>query len=81
VINVGAGQRLSITGLYRAMEEIAGAELPPIHGAARVGDVRDSLASLDRARRLLGYEPSAAWKEGLARTIAWYREQLRPPIG
>jgi nucleoside-diphosphate-sugar epimerase len=81
VINVGAGQRLSINDLYRAMEEIAGAELPPIHGSARVGDVRDSLASLARARRLLGYKPSAAWKDGLARTLSWYREQLRSSIG
>jgi nucleoside-diphosphate-sugar epimerase len=76
VINVGAGERLSINALYRAMEEIAGADLPPIHGPARRGDVRDSLASLDRARRLLGYEPSAAWKVGLARTMTWYRERL-----
>jgi len=79
VINVGAGDRLSINDLYRAMEETAGVVLPPIHGPARPGDVRDSLASLDRARRLLGYDPSSAWKDGLARTLAWYREQLRSP--
>ena len=81
VINVGAGERLSVNALYRAMEEIAGVELPPIHGPARPGDVRDSLASLDRARRLLGYEPRAAWKDGLARTMRWYREQIVPSRG
>jgi len=76
VINVGAGERLSINALYRAMEEIAGVTLPPIHGPTRPGDVRDSLASLDRARHLLGYEPSAGWRAGLVRTMAWYREQM-----
>jgi UDP-glucose 4-epimerase len=80
VINVGAGERLSINKLYRAMEESAGVELRPIHGPVRPGDVRDSFASLDRARRVLGYEPTAAWKDGLARTMTWYRERLRSSI-
>jgi nucleoside-diphosphate-sugar epimerase len=74
VINVGAGERLSINALYHAMEEIAGVDLPPEHGPDREGDVRDSLASLERARRLLGYAPAATWKDGLARTLDWYRD-------
>ena len=36
---------------------------------ARVGDVRDSLASLDRSRRVLGYEPVVSLEEGLRRTV------------
>jgi UDP-N-acetylglucosamine 4-epimerase len=56
------------------MEEIAGVDLPPEHGPDREGDVRDSLASLERARRLLGYAPAATWKDGLARTLDWYRD-------
>jgi nucleoside-diphosphate-sugar epimerase len=79
VINVGAGERISINALYRAMEEIAGIEIAAVHGPARAGDVRDSLASLARAHALLGYEPSTAWKDGLARTMAWYRESLLAP--
>jgi UDP-glucose 4-epimerase len=79
VINVGVGERLSINTLYRAMSEIAGVDLAPIHGPARPGDVRDSLASLARARALLGYAPNAAWKDGLAQTMSWYREQIVAP--
>jgi nucleoside-diphosphate-sugar epimerase len=67
-------ERLSINALYHAMEEIAGVDLPPEHGPDREGDVRDSLASLERARRLLGYAPAATWKDGLARTLDWYRD-------
>ncbi len=76
VINIGAGQRISINALYRAMAQIAGCDLEPIHAPARLGDVRDSLASLDRARRLLGYEPRVHWRDGLATTMDWYRERL-----
>jgi nucleoside-diphosphate-sugar epimerase len=38
--------------------------------------VRHSLASLERARSLLGYEPAVHWRAGLARTVDWYRERL-----
>lgn len=76
VINVGAGERVSLNQLYDAMAEDLGSDLRPSYGPDRVGDVRHSLASLDRARALLGYEPSVDWRTGLARTAAWYRERL-----
>jgi nucleoside-diphosphate-sugar epimerase len=73
VVNIGAGERLSIEELFRAMAEIAGGTVDPIHAPPRVGDVHDSLASLARAREALGYEPRSGWKDGLVRTMAWYR--------
>jgi nucleoside-diphosphate-sugar epimerase len=76
VINVGGGDQISIRAIYLAMARIAGSPLEPIHAAPRVGDVRDSLASLDRARALLGYEPRVAWEAGLATTMSWYRGRL-----
>jgi nucleoside-diphosphate-sugar epimerase len=79
VINVGAGERVSILDLYRAMAGLVGSELEPIFAPARAGDVRDSLASIERARALLGYAPRVGWREGLARTVAWYRERAVPP--
>jgi nucleoside-diphosphate-sugar epimerase len=41
----------------------------PRHEAARPGDVRDSLASLERAQELLGYEPQVELRTGLATTV------------
>ena len=76
VINVGGGERISINQLYAAMAEHLGSELAPEHLPERAGDVRHSLASLDRARELLGYEPAVHWKDGLGRTIDWYRARL-----
>ncbi len=72
VINVGGGVAISINQLYRAIAQELGRSLEPIYAPAREGDVRDSLASLDRARELLGYEPTVGWREGLSRTVAWY---------
>jgi nucleoside-diphosphate-sugar epimerase len=42
----------------------------PSHEPERAGDVRDSLASLDRAQSLLGWKPTIGLDEGLARTLA-----------
>ncbi len=76
VINVGGGERISILALHRAMAKIAGSRAEAAHATARAGDVRHSLASLDRARSLLGYEVVVPFEDGLARTMAWYRERL-----
>ena len=76
VINVGGGDRISILALYRSMAKISGVGADPLHAPRRAGDVRHSLASLDRARSLLGYEPRVPFEEGLARTMAWYKSRL-----
>jgi len=74
IINVGGGERISILELYGAMAEALGSDLEPVLGEERAGDVRHSLADLERAQQLLGYRPSVSWREGLARTIEWYRD-------
>jgi UDP-glucose 4-epimerase len=77
VINIGNGARITLHDLYQALSEELGVHIDVRHAPARAGDVRDSLASLEKARALLGYQPRVGWREGLARTVAWYRENLR----
>jgi nucleoside-diphosphate-sugar epimerase len=70
VFNVGVGERIRLLDLVASLNTILGtsfeAELLP----ARAGDVRDSLASLERIRRVLGYQPQISFEEGLRRTVA-----------
>ncbi len=75
VFNVGAGASISLLELYRAMAQELGSDLEPLFAPAREGDVRDSLASLERARTVLGYEPAVHWRDGLRETLAWYRSR------
>ena len=77
VINVGAGERISLNDLYGAMCEILDAPIAPEYLEERAGDVRHSLADLTRAKELLGYEPRVPWRDGLETTLAWYRERFR----
>jgi UDP-glucose 4-epimerase len=73
VINVGTGQSVTILELYRRIAELAGFDVEPSHAPPRAGDVPHSLASIQRARDWLGYEPRVQLTEGLRRTLDWYR--------
>lgn len=75
VINVGTGRRVSINELYGRLARLAGFEGLASHAPARAGDVPHSLASIERAREKLGFEPGVSLDEGLQRTLAWYRQR------
>ncbi|WP_435022661.1 SDR family oxidoreductase (plasmid) [Tundrisphaera sp. TA3] len=68
-INVGTGRRISLLDLVAAINDSLGTDLVPEFRPDRPGDVRDSQASLDRARALIGYEPIVDFEEGLRRTL------------
>jgi UDP-glucose 4-epimerase len=74
MVNVGAGQRASLLELVRLVGEATGREVALDHRPPRGGDVRDSLASLERARAVLGYEPMVALPDGIGRLWEWLRE-------
>ena len=72
-INVGCGQRVTLNELVRMIGRLVGRPIQPVYEAVRAGDVRHSLAGIEKAGRLLGYTPSVALEEGLRRTIEWLR--------
>jgi UDP-glucose 4-epimerase len=74
VCNVAAGARTSLNQLLAEIRRQTGAQVEAIHDPPRGGDVRDSLASLERSRELLGYEPSVDLREGLRITVAHFAE-------
>ena len=74
VVNIGAGSRISLLELVALAEEVTGKSVTVRHQPERPGDVRDSQASLDRAREVLAYEPKVDVREGLAKLWAWYAE-------
>ena len=64
---------MSLNQLFRAVRDLVKVAIEPKYGDVRAGDVRDSQADIEKARRLLGYEPTVAFEEGLRRTVEWYR--------
>jgi len=73
--NVGTGQRVSLNQVLRLLQQIAGKNLEAKYESAREGDIRDSLADIQLAHEVLGYEPAVPFEEGLQRTYAWYQAQ------
>jgi nucleoside-diphosphate-sugar epimerase len=81
VINVATGSRISLNELLRTLNAIAGANVEPVYAEPRVGDVRDSLADISKAKQLLGYTPLIGLEEGLKRTLAWARTESATAAG
>jgi nucleoside-diphosphate-sugar epimerase len=75
-INVATAHRISLRQLFEAVKREVGSTLEPVYAEPRAGDVRDSLADIKKAERLLGYTPVVGFDDGLRRTVAWYRESM-----
>ncbi len=73
VYNIGTGTRQSILGLAKDLNRLLHTDIEPVFCPARLGDVRHSLACVDRARQIMGYRPAVSFREGLARTVDSYR--------
>ena len=82
IYNTAYGERTTLNNLVGYLKEYLSAYDPeiakvePTHGPYRVGDIPHSLASVEKARRLLGYEPKYSMKEGLKEAVKWYWKNL-----
>jgi len=76
VMNLATGGRVTLVELAQKINVLLGTAIAPFHDESRTGDIKHSRASIDKARRLLGYDPIISFDEGLARTVEWYRAQV-----
>ena len=71
VYNVGTGSSVTLLELLGALNRILGKSAEPVHGPARLGDIRHSRAMIGSIRAELGYAPAVPFEEGLRRTMKW----------
>lgn len=81
IINVASGQETSVNALVRELLAALDCDVPILHEAARLGDVRRHCGAIELARELIGFAPQTDLREGLAETVAWYRGELASPAG
>jgi UDP-glucose 4-epimerase len=72
-INVACGKQYNLLELLAGINQALGTKVEPVYEPPRAGDVRDSLADITLARRLLKFEPTVDFQEGLRRTVDFYR--------
>lgn len=75
VFNVACGENISVNELWNTLKQAAKSDVNAIYGPDRQGDVRDSLADISKAERLLGYQPRFTVREGLRITWEWFVNQ------
>jgi UDP-glucose 4-epimerase len=76
VINIACGQRVTINEIIGLINRILGKNVKPSYQPSRAGDVKHSLASIDLAQKIIGYEPVVSFQDGLRNAIAWYKDNL-----
>lgn len=74
VYNIAKGEQTTLNELFNILKEIAGKNIDPVHGPARSGDIKHSLADISKAKRLLGYHPATSPADGLRKTFDWYKK-------
>jgi len=81
--NTAAGGRETLNNLFRTIanglqKRVSGLKISePIYRDFRAGDIRHSNANIDKAKELLGYEPTHTLEEGLAESLDWYIQDIK----
>lgn len=71
-VNIACGQRISLNELLRELETILSKKATPVYQPPRAGDVKHSLADIERAKEYLGFKPVVTSLEGLKKTVDWF---------
>jgi UDP-glucose 4-epimerase len=74
IFNIGTGRETDILTIYLKLQEFAESSLGPVHGPAKPGEQRRSVLNSALAREKLGWQPQVNLADGLARTVAAFRE-------
>jgi nucleoside-diphosphate-sugar epimerase len=80
VFNTACGTQHTLNNMYQLLADMTGFAQPPLYGPPRTGDILNSQADISAAAEAFGYRPSIGVKEGLERTVQWYRETMKLPV-
>jgi UDP-N-acetylglucosamine/UDP-N-acetylgalactosamine 4-epimerase len=82
VFNIACGKKTTLNELYGILTELLSEyksnikNIKPIYSPERKGDIKESLASIAKAQKMLGYKPECDIKACLKRSISWYVDHL-----
>lgn len=75
--NIAYGGREFLIDIYYGLAKALGKEkVEPEFGPTRVGDIKHSNASIDKAKELIGYDPDYSFEKGIVLAVDWYKENL-----
>lgn len=71
-LNIGSGKRVSVNQLFESLRQLTGENVEPICGEEIKGDAKHTLSNSEKARQLIGYEPTMSIEAGLEKFVEWY---------
>lgn len=74
VLNIGSGRRVTINYMIDTLKNLLNSDIKSEYVDPVKGDARDTLANIDKAEKLIGYEPKTSLEEGLIKFIGWYKK-------
>jgi UDP-N-acetylglucosamine/UDP-N-acetylgalactosamine 4-epimerase len=72
--NVAIGERFTVNELYKTCQQELNSDFAATYREPRAGDIRDSLADISLAKKLLGYQPTKKFEDGLIETIQYFKK-------
>ena len=75
IFNIACGERTTVNAMASEIANLLGVSSVPFYTDPRPGDSLHSFADIEMARTILRFEPALAFKQGLKRTVAWYRKR------
>lgn len=75
VVNIACGEKISINELYANVKSYFKTSIDAKHQDTRKGDIHSSMASISRAKDILGYEPLVKVSDGIKKTLDWYTKK------
>ncbi len=79
--NIGTGVHTDVNELYEKIARIVGFGEKALHGPHRPGDLRRNYLNIEKARRILGWQPQVSLEEGLEKTVEYFQAQMRQSAG
>jgi UDP-N-acetylglucosamine 4-epimerase len=74
--NIAYGGREYLIDVYNSLCKALGKDIKPIFGPDRKGDIKHSNADINKAKEMLGYDPSWSFERGIEAAIEWYKNNL-----
>ncbi|MEO8760682.1 MAG: SDR family oxidoreductase [Bacteroidia bacterium] len=76
VYNIAYGATTSLNKLFNLIATDLSSSVKVTYGDKRAGEIKDSFASIDKAKNLLRYNPSVSLEEGIKKSITWYKNNI-----
>jgi len=77
VFNIGGGKRITVNSVIKILERLLNKKAKIKYIEPQKGDVKDTFASIIKAREILNYIPETKFEEGLKKEIEWYKKQVK----